>query len=170
MSGDRWRTLRGVVAATALVCLAGVTEARAQSATADIQWAQTILKEKGFDIGGRANGQMTAQTRAALSAYQKSVGLPATGQLDAATTARMMGDREKKAAPTMGSLSKSQIGQSPREKEVAPAPRRPTGWTAATRRSAAWRNSVRLRPPRPAAGAAVRRALPNRKDPSPKPR
>lgn len=121
MSGDRWRTLRGVAATAAMMaCLAGVTEARAQPATADIQWAQTILKEKGFDIGGRANGQMTAQTRAALSAYQKSVGLPATGQLDAATTARMMGDREKKAAPTMGSLSKSQIGQSPRDKEVVP--------------------------------------------------
>ncbi|MFD1623127.1 peptidoglycan-binding domain-containing protein [Azospirillum griseum] len=121
MSGDRWRTLRGVAAAAAVASLAGVTELRAQQpATADIQWAQSILKEKGFDIGGRANGQMTAQTHAALSAYQKSVGLPATGQLDSATVAKMMGDREKKASSTMGSLSKSQIGQTPREKEVVP--------------------------------------------------
>lgn len=94
--------------------------ALAEPSAADIQWAQIFLKEKGFDIGGRANGQMTPQTRSALGSYQKSVGLPASGQLDAATTARIMGEKEKKAAPTMGSLSKSQIGQSPREREVVP--------------------------------------------------
>ena len=125
MSGESRRARRSVAVTVAgLVMasgwLAGVSSARAEPSTADIQWAQTILKDKGFDIGGRANGQMTAQTRAALGSYQKSVGLPASGQLDPATVSRMMGDREKKAVPTMGSLSKSQIGQTPREREVVP--------------------------------------------------
>ncbi|WP_372396219.1 peptidoglycan-binding domain-containing protein [Azospirillum sp. HJ39] len=94
--------------------------ARAEPSTADIQWAQTILKEKGYDIGGRAKGQMTPETRNALRTYQKSAGLPVTGNLDQATVSRMMGEREQKAAPTMGSLSKSQVGQTRRDKEVVP--------------------------------------------------
>lgn len=109
-----------VLAVAVPVLLTAGTPAFAEPSTADIQWAQSILRDKGFDIGGRANGQMTPQTRAALGAYQKSVGLPATGQLDQATVSRMMADREKKAAPTMGSLSKSQVGQSAKEKEVVP--------------------------------------------------
>ncbi|WP_377807526.1 peptidoglycan-binding domain-containing protein [Azospirillum sp. A29] len=92
----------------------------AEASVADIQWAQTILKDKGYNIGGRAKGQMTPETRSALSAYQKSAGLPATGNLDQATIAKMMGERESKAAPTMGSLSKSQVGQTRHDKEVAP--------------------------------------------------
>ncbi len=128
MSGESRRARRSVAVATALMVtaglagalLAGASGARAEPSTADIQWAQTILKEKGFDIGGRANGQMTPQTHAALGSFQRSVGLPATGQLDQATVARMMGEREKKTVPTMGSLSKSQIGQTPREKEFVP--------------------------------------------------
>ncbi|WP_247894575.1 peptidoglycan-binding domain-containing protein [Azospirillum sp. B510] len=94
--------------------------ARAEASVADIQWAQTILKDKGYNIGGRAKGQMTPETRSALSAYQKSAGLPATGNLDQATINKMMSERESKAAPTMGSLSKSQVGQTRHEKEVAP--------------------------------------------------
>lgn len=110
---------RALAVAVPLLLTVG-TAAFAEPSAADIQWAQTILKEKGFDIGGRANGQLTPQTRAALSSYQKSVGLPASGSLDQATISRMLADREKKATPTMGSLSKSQIGQSAKEKEVAP--------------------------------------------------
>lgn len=77
---------------------------------ADIQWAQTVLKEKGFDTGGRANGQMTPGTRQALSAYQRSAGLPVTGQLDSATVAKMMGDR--KTSSTVGNLAAPKPGGS----------------------------------------------------------
>lgn len=112
------------VAAVAVVVsaltVAAPGSARAEASVADIQWAQTILKDKGYNIGGRAKGQMTPETRSALSAYQKSAGLPATGNLDQATINKMMGERESKAAPTMGSLSKSQVGQTRHEKEVAP--------------------------------------------------
>ncbi|MBP2292593.1 peptidoglycan-binding domain-containing protein [Azospirillum rugosum] len=104
----------------------GVAPALAQSA-ADIQWAQTILKEKGYDIGGRANGTMHPQTKAALSKYQAAHGLPATGQLDKATIDKMMGERQNKAAPTVGNLAQQKIGgggpgQAPREpqREVVP--------------------------------------------------
>lgn len=125
MSGISRRVHGGAAVAAVAVVVSALTmgtpaPARAEASVADIQWAQTILKEKGFNIGGRAKGQMTPETRSALSAYQKSVGLPATGNLDQATIARMMGEREKKASPTMGSLSKSQVGQTRHEKEVTP--------------------------------------------------
>jgi hypothetical protein len=125
MSGISRRVHGGAAVAAVAVVVSALTmgtpaPARAEASVADIQWAQTILKEKGFDIGGRAKGQMTPETRSALSAYQKSVGLPATGNLDQATISKMMGEREKKASPTMGSLSKSQIGQTRHEKEVTP--------------------------------------------------
>ncbi|PWC80403.1 hypothetical protein TSH100_29635 [Azospirillum sp. TSH100] len=109
-----------VAVVVAALTVAAPRPAWAEASVADIQWAQTILKDKGYNIGGRAKGQMTPETRSALSAYQKSVGLPATGNLDQATINKMMGERESKAAPTMGSLSKSQIGQTRHEKEVAP--------------------------------------------------
>ncbi|XKH37158.1 peptidoglycan-binding domain-containing protein [Azospirillum doebereinerae] len=122
MSGIARRARSGAAVAAVVMGLAtgAPVAARAEPGAADIQWAQTFLKEKGFDIGGRAKGQMTPETRSAISSYQKSVGLPANGQLDSATVAKMMGEREKKASPTMGSLSKSQIGQTPHQREVAP--------------------------------------------------
>lgn len=122
MSGlSRRARSAAAVAAVVVGLVAGAPAgAWAEPSTADIQWAQTFLKDKGFNIGGRANGQMSPQTRSAIGAYQKSVGLPASGQLDSATVSKMMGEREKKAAPTMGSLSKSQVGQTPREREVVP--------------------------------------------------
>lgn len=125
MSGISRRVHGGAALAAVAVVVSALTvgtpaPARAEASVADIQWAQTILKEKGFNIGGRAKGQMTPETRSALSAYQKSVGLPATGNLDKATIDRMMSEREKKASPTMGSLSKSQVGQTRHEKEVTP--------------------------------------------------
>lgn len=125
MSGISRRVHGGAAVAAVAVVVSALTvgtpaPARAEASVADIQWAQTILKEKGFNIGGRAKGQMTPETRSALSAYQKSVGLPATGNLDQATIAKMMSEREKKASPTMGSLSKSQVGQTRHEKEVKP--------------------------------------------------
>ncbi|AWU97558.1 peptidoglycan-binding domain-containing protein [Azospirillum ramasamyi] len=125
MSGIARRVRGGaaVAAVAVMVSVAAVgmpASAWAQASAADIQWAQTFLKDKGYNIGGRAKGQMTPETRSALSAYQKSVGLPATGNLDQATINKIMGEREKKAAPTMGSLSKSQVGQTRQDREVAP--------------------------------------------------
>lgn len=125
MSGISRRVHGGAAVAAVALVVSALTvgapgSARAEASVADIQWAQTILKDKGYNIGGRAKGQMTPETRFALSAYQKSAGLPATGNLDQATIAKMMGERESKAAPTMGSLSKSQVGQTRHDKEVAP--------------------------------------------------
>jgi len=125
MSGISRRVHGGAAVAAMALVVSALTvgapgSARAEASVADIQWAQTILKDKGYNIGGRAKGQMTPETRSALSAYQKSAGLPATGNLDQATIAKMMGERESKAAPTMGSLSKSQVGQTRHDKEVAP--------------------------------------------------
>lgn len=68
---------------------------------ADVQWAQSILKEKGFDPGP-IKGQMNPKTKTALGAYQKSIGLPASGELDPATVAHMMQGRP--ASSTMGTL------------------------------------------------------------------
>lgn len=134
MSGGSHRARRAVWGrarrAVALAVLAGgvlgSAPLMAQSA-ADIQWAQTILKEKGYDIGGRANGTMHPQTKTALSKYQAAHGLPATGQLDKATIDKMMGERQGKAAPTVGNLAQQKIGgggpgQAPREpqREVVP--------------------------------------------------
>lgn len=94
--------------------------AAAQSA-ADIQWAQTILKEKNYDVGvARPNGQMTPQTRTALSRYQKEHGLPVTGNLDQATVGRMMGERSAKAPGTMGNLADPKTGAPPAIQRVAP--------------------------------------------------
>ncbi|HEY0834917.1 MAG TPA: peptidoglycan-binding domain-containing protein, partial [Azospirillum sp.] len=105
-------------------CAVAAGPAQAQQA-ADVQWVQMFLKEKGFDIGGRANGQMTQGTRNALSAWQKSAGLPATGNLDAATTSKIMAERNAKTAGTMNNLAKQKIGgggpgQEKPQKEVAP--------------------------------------------------
>lgn len=107
-SGFRRRRMAlAVLGGLAAGIAAGEAPAQQPSA-ADIQWAQTILKEKGFDIGGRANGQMTPGTRQALSGYQRSVGLPVTGQLDSATVAKMLGDR--KTNPAVGNLAAPKPG------------------------------------------------------------
>ncbi len=92
--------------------------------SADLQWAQQSLKDKGFDPG-RPTGEMTAKTRAALSAFQHAMGLPATGELDDATTARLMAARP--ASPTVGTLAAptqhSHDGHGPGGHEAtAPAP------------------------------------------------
>lgn len=109
----------GVLAAVCLVFLSAAS-ASAESSIADVQWAQRVLTEKGFDIGGRANGQMTGPTRSALKAYQKANGLPATGEVDQATIDKMMAGRT--ASPAQGSLSAPRPGSAPRalEKDVKP--------------------------------------------------
>lgn len=101
-------------------------DAWAQSATGDLQWAQTILNEKGYAVG-RANGQMTPKTKSALAAYQKSVGLPASGELDSATIAKMMASRSAPSSQRMlttpeASRAKRQAGPEPKP-EAAPAVR-----------------------------------------------
>ncbi|WP_448207047.1 peptidoglycan-binding domain-containing protein [Azospirillum sp. sgz302134] len=130
MSGGSRRARRAVALAVVVPVLAGnalvVAPAWAQK-TADVQWAQTILKEKGYDIGGRANGELRPETKAALRKYQSSAGLPVTGELDQATVSKMMAERQGKAAPTVGNLAQQRVGgggpgQAPREpqKEVVP--------------------------------------------------
>ncbi|KAA0679222.1 peptidoglycan-binding domain-containing protein [Roseomonas genomospecies 6] len=130
MTGGSHRARRAVALAVVVPVLAAgllaSVPARAQS-TADIQWAQTILKDKGYNIGGRANGQMHPETKAALGKYQAAHGLPVTNQLDKATIAKMMGEREGKAPPTVGNLAQQKVGgggpgQAPREpqREVVP--------------------------------------------------
>lgn len=115
------------------VCLSvsapGAGPARAADPkSADVQWAQTILKDKGF-FKGRPNGDMNDPTRTALRAYQKSAGLKQTGELDQATTNHMLAARQAAAAPTMGNLAgpngRPQPSQAPRGEAPKPmaAPR-----------------------------------------------
>jgi hypothetical protein len=47
----------------------------------DIQVAETHLRDFGFDPGP-VDGIYTAETQAAVRAYQRRYGLPVTGQLD----------------------------------------------------------------------------------------
>lgn len=126
MAGGFGRSRPQLVLAVLAVMLAGPALAQQPSA-ADIQWAQTILKEKHYDIGGRPNGQLTPQTKSALSRYQKDHGLPVTGNLDQGTVARMMAENAGKPAATVGNLAQQKIGgggpgQAPRTppKEVVP--------------------------------------------------
>jgi peptidoglycan hydrolase-like protein with peptidoglycan-binding domain len=55
----------------------------------DIQVAQAHLKDFGFDPGP-VDGIFTAQTQAAIRAYQARYGLPASGLLDYATRLRLI--------------------------------------------------------------------------------
>ena len=135
MSGGSNRARRRLVLPVLAALSAGVPTAMpalAQSA-ADLQWAQTILKEKGYNIGGRPNGQMTPQTGAALSAYQKAAGLPVTGKLDQATVGKMLSERQAKTTPTVNNLAQqkpggSGPGQTPRQtREIVPRAATPAG-------------------------------------------
>lgn len=108
MADGRFRSAAAVLRQTLMggVVLFGVaatplTEATAEPSKADIQWAQTVLKERGF-YQGRENGDFNDATRSALSAFQKKSSLPVTGRLDAATTAKLLEGR--KASSTVGTL------------------------------------------------------------------
>ncbi|CAK0766131.1 exported hypothetical protein [Azospirillaceae bacterium] len=76
--------------------------APARGSTADIQWAQQILKNKGL-YHQRPNGVMSDETHSALSAFQKSVGLPPSGELDQPTIDRLIS--AKPASSTVGNLA-----------------------------------------------------------------
>ncbi|MBK3737271.1 peptidoglycan-binding protein, partial [Azospirillum brasilense] len=123
MTGGSHRARRAVALAVVVpVLAAGLlagAPARAQS-TADIQWAQTILKDKGYNIGGRANGQMHAETKAALGKYQAAHGLPVTNQLRKAAHPPLTGRTEGQAPPPVRHPSPQTVGgrgpaQAPRE-------------------------------------------------------
>ena len=81
----------GLVLAVGLA-LAAATGTVAAKGSADLQWAQQVLKDKGFDVG-KPNGEMTPKTRAALSSFQRISNLAVTGELDAATTAKLLAGR-----------------------------------------------------------------------------
>jgi peptidoglycan hydrolase-like protein with peptidoglycan-binding domain len=55
----------------------------------DIQVAQAHLRELGFDPGS-VNGIYTAQTQAAVRAFQGRYGLPVSGLLDRATRRELL--------------------------------------------------------------------------------
>lgn len=142
----------GLVLAVMVAC-AGPALAQQPSA-GDIQWAQTILKDKGYNIGGRANGQMTAETRSALSLYQKANGLSVTGQLDRATVDHMMAGR--KPAATGGTLGAPRPGGSAGsapQREVTPRAARTERVEGAGEDGAALMSPI-VRAPSNAGGAA----------------
>jgi peptidoglycan hydrolase-like protein with peptidoglycan-binding domain len=55
----------------------------------DIQVAETHLRDFGYDPGP-VDGVYTAETQAAVRAYQRRYGLPVTGRLDYATRRELL--------------------------------------------------------------------------------
>jgi peptidoglycan hydrolase-like protein with peptidoglycan-binding domain len=102
--GQRFAVLSLVIGLSMAAPLGAMLAHAADATSADVQWAQTILKSKGL-YSGRANGDLNEPTRDALRAYQKSAGLKQTGQLDAATSGHMLAARQTTAQPTMGNLA-----------------------------------------------------------------
>jgi peptidoglycan hydrolase-like protein with peptidoglycan-binding domain len=102
--GQRFAVLSLVIGLSMAVPFGAMPAHAADATSADVQWAQTILKSKGL-YSGRANGDLNEPTRDALRAYQKSAGLKQTGQLDAATSGHMLAARQTTAQPTMGNLA-----------------------------------------------------------------
>ena len=102
--GQRFAVLSLVIGLSMAAPLGAMPAHAADATSADVQWAQTILKSKGL-YSGRANGDLNEPTRDALRAYQKSAGLKQTGQLDAATSGHMLAARQTTAQPTMGNLA-----------------------------------------------------------------
>ncbi|MEI6557476.1 MAG: peptidoglycan-binding domain-containing protein [Rhodospirillaceae bacterium] len=111
--------VKGLVLAVCLgLAAAGPAAARG---SADLQWAQQALAEKGFDVG-RPNGEMSQKTRAALSAFQRISGLTVTGELDAATTAKLLAGRpEPSGGGTLGAPQSRAQPQAPAPRDALPA-------------------------------------------------
>jgi peptidoglycan hydrolase-like protein with peptidoglycan-binding domain len=89
---------------------------------ATIQWAQTILEEKGF-YNGRATSRMDAATTAAISAFQRKSGLKASGRLDGPTIEKLKeGRTESKTVGNLADPASRARHSSPmlREEEVKP--------------------------------------------------
>jgi peptidoglycan hydrolase-like protein with peptidoglycan-binding domain len=96
----RWSS--AFLLSAALLAAAPAPGAAQEASKADVQWAQTVLKERGL-YSGRENGDLNDATRGALREFQRRSGLPATGRLDAATTAKLMEGRQ--AGATTGNLA-----------------------------------------------------------------
>jgi peptidoglycan hydrolase-like protein with peptidoglycan-binding domain len=64
----------------------------------DIQVAQTHLREFGFDPGP-IDGRYTAQTQAAVRAYQARYGLPVSGLLDYKTRLELLPGLDSQHVP-----------------------------------------------------------------------
>ena len=64
----------------------------------DIQVAQEHLRAFGFDPGP-VNGVFTAETQAAVRAYQAREGLPVTGLLDRATRRELLPGFDQRLIP-----------------------------------------------------------------------
>lgn len=101
------------------LALAAATGPAAAKGSADLQWAQQVLKDKGFDVG-KPNGEMTPKTRAALSSFQRISGLMVTGDLDATTTAKLLAGRPEPAGGGMLGVPPPQARQPTRD---APPPK-----------------------------------------------
>jgi len=114
---------RGIGLALA-VCLAlagGAGGEAAAKGSADVQWAQQVLKDKGFDVG-KPNGEMTPKTRAALSSFQRISGLMVTGDLDAATTAKLLAGRPEPAGGGMLGVPPPSQARQPARDAAPPKP------------------------------------------------
>ncbi len=118
----------GLVLALVLALASGTGSAFAAKGSADLQWAQQTLKDKGFDVG-RPNGEMNPKTRAALQSFQRISGLPVTGDLDAATTAKLMAGRPEAAGG--GMLAAPAPGAHPRQPAASGPPPKPHAAPAA---------------------------------------
>ena len=75
-----------------------VSGATQKTERANVKTAQKSLKDKGLDPGP-IDGVVGPKTRAALSEYQKTAGLPVTGELDTATSGKLMTDMSTSATP-----------------------------------------------------------------------
>ena len=95
------RLFRGVIGWLPLLLLTACVASQSGEPTAlrpatdrlltsgDIQVAEAHLKDFGFDPGP-VDGLYTAQTQAAVRAYQARYGLPVSGQLDYATRLQLL--------------------------------------------------------------------------------
>ena len=101
--------------------LATATPALAAKGSADIQWAQQVLKDKGFDVG-KPNGELNQKTRTALQSFQRISGLAVTGELDAATTAKLLAGRTEPAGGGMLGLHTPSQAQQPARDTAPPKP------------------------------------------------
>lgn len=120
---------RGIGLALAVcLALAGGAGPAAAKGSADLQWAQQALKDKGFDVG-KPTGEMTPKTRAALSSFQRISGLAVTGELDAATTAKLLTGRPEPAGG--GMLGVPPPSSHPRQPAADAPPPRPHAAPAA---------------------------------------
>ncbi len=81
---------------------------------ADVRQAQERLHAQGF-YNGPSDGRLSPETKAALSAFQRSKGLPQTANLDSTTLGHLMG-----GAATPGSSGSSMPPSAPSKSPASP--------------------------------------------------